>query len=395
MPSRPVSDPPMSEELRRAMKAAKVAAKVARKKARRAERARAAIESAEGGSRQNDIAAAEAAAEAASQAAKTAQMEKAKADAMVAAAPLYFSCMSGKIDIAEGLVLHRNVISEDMERELIDWVLRECERGRQGLVRKPTYLRASGARSQGNEREALMYGGFFDFNRARPGKRGLVPPFPPILNRLVEKLVDEKGLLPKDVRPDSVIINSYSAGDCIPPHVDHPSYYRPISTLSLLGEEPMLIGSKFRTVKACTWEPTVGLSVSCPRRSLLVLGGNSGNIAKHCISCCKGPRISITLRKQPPPDWRPDKSELVSGTKKRKRSRDVQNHERKNAKKADEGQDTVHNLVKAIGRSKHTEITKDRHISKQQRNSSSMRQRQKNRKESRNSRRSSTVMFGL
>ena len=70
----------------------------------------------------------------------------------------------------------------------------------------------------------------------RPGKRGLVPPFPPILERLVRTLVDEKRLLPSAARPDSVIINHYGAGDCIPPHVDHAAYYRPISTLSLLGE---------------------------------------------------------------------------------------------------------------------------------------------------------------
>ena len=81
----------------------------------------------------------------------------------------------------------------------------------------------------------------------------------------VTRLVDDQGVLPADVRPDSVIINSYSAGDCIPPHVDHASYYRPISTLSLIGQEPMLIGSKFRTVRSSTWEPLVGLSVPCPR----------------------------------------------------------------------------------------------------------------------------------
>jgi len=161
-------------------------------------------------------------------------------------------------------------------------------------------------------REMIMYGGFFDFNRARPGKRGLVPPFPPVLERLVDHLMEER-YLPGDVRPDSCIINRYDAGDCIPPHVDHKSYARPISTLSLLGEEPMLVGSKFRTVRSSVWEATKGRAVPLARRSLLVLGGNSGNIAKHCISRCNGPRISITLRKQPPPDWRPDESELVGG----------------------------------------------------------------------------------
>ena len=52
----------------------------------------------------------------------------------------------------------------------------QCARGRAGTLRKPTYLRASGARSRGNARESLMYGGFFDFNKARPGKRGIAPP---------------------------------------------------------------------------------------------------------------------------------------------------------------------------------------------------------------------------
>jgi alkylated DNA repair dioxygenase AlkB len=206
--------------------------------------------------------------------------------------------------------MHREVISEEFEDELIAFVQTQCERGRNGELKKPTYLRASGARSQGNQREAIMYGGFFDFNRARPGKRGLVPPFPPILERLVDHLV-KNNYLPNEVRPDSCIINRYDRGDCIPPHVDHSSYYRPISTLSLLGEEPMLVGSRFRTVRSCTWAPTRGKSIPLGRRSLLVLGGNSANIAKHCISSCSGPRISITLRKQPPPEWKPDTSELV------------------------------------------------------------------------------------
>mmetsp|Transcript_492 Transcript_492/g.984 ORF Transcript_492/g.984 Transcript_492/m.984 type:complete len:357 (+) Transcript_492:245-1315(+) len=221
-----------------------------------------------------------------------------------------FSLMDSKIDVLEGLVMHKKVISEQFENELIEFVQMQCESGRRGELKKPIYIRPSGARSQGNKREAIMYGGFFDFNRARPGKRGLVPPFPPILDRLVDHLISNN-YLPEEVRPDSCIINQYDVGDCIPPHVDHSSYYRPISTLSLLGEEPMLMGSRFRTVRPCTWAPTCGTSIPLARRSLLVLGGNSGDIAKHCISACKGPRISITLRKQPPPDWKPDESELV------------------------------------------------------------------------------------
>ena len=233
-----------------------------------------------------------------------------------------FHLLDQGINVLEGLVLHQNVISNAFETELIQFVQNQCERGRRGELKKPTYLRASGARSQGNEREAICYGGFFDFNRARPGKRGMVPPFPPILERLTDLLISS-GYLPEEVRPDSCIINQYAVGDCIPPHVDHASYYRPISTLSLLGEEPMLVGSRFRTIKSCVWAPfgNLGMSVSLPRKSLLILGGNSGNVAKHCVSACTGPRISITLRKQPHKDWKPDESELVG--KGGKRSGDV------------------------------------------------------------------------
>jgi hypothetical protein len=126
---------------------------------------------------------------------------------------------------------------------------------------------------------------------------------------LVNELID-KGYIDENVRPDSCIINQYGKGDCIPPHVDHESYSRPIVTLSLLGQENMLVGTKFDTIKSCTWKPIIGTSIPLPRRSLLLLGGNSGNVAKHCVSSCKGDRISITLRKQPPPDWRPSVSDL-------------------------------------------------------------------------------------
>mmetsp|Transcript_16386 Transcript_16386/g.28018 ORF Transcript_16386/g.28018 Transcript_16386/m.28018 type:complete len:396 (-) Transcript_16386:137-1324(-) len=249
---------------------------------------------------------------------KRKRVESSPTGKTAAATGTTFSLMDGKVDVLQGLVMHKDVIDQEFENELISFVQTQCERGRRGELKKPTYLRASGARSQGNQREAIMYGGFFDFNRARPGKRGLVPPFPPILNKLVDHLISNN-YLPSDVRPDSCIINQYDKGDCIPPHVDHQSYFRPISTLSLLGEEPMLVGTKFRTVKSCTWAPVRGKSVPLPRRSLLVLGGNSGNISKHCISACAGKRISITLRKQPPPDWKPDESELVSGKKTKKK----------------------------------------------------------------------------
>jgi len=167
------------------------------------------------------------------------------------------------------------------------------------------------------------------------------------VQKLVNHLIDE-GYLDKEVRPDSCIINQYGKGDCIPPHVDHESYYRPISTLSLLGEEPMLVGTKFQTVKSCAWKPTVGTSVTLPRRSLLLLGGNSGNVSKHCISSCRGERISITLRKQPGPDWRPSLDELTKSSGGKKRKRDAAVTSTANDNDNNEGGDGAKKKKKAL-----------------------------------------------
>ena len=123
-------------------------------------------------------------------------------------------------NLLEGLVLRRDAVTVAEEAELLAFINDGLARGRNGSLRKPTYLRAEGARSRGNRRESLQYGGFFDFNRGRPGKRGLVPPFPPILERLVANLV-KRGFVDASLNPDSCIINSYARGDCIPPHTDH------------------------------------------------------------------------------------------------------------------------------------------------------------------------------
>jgi len=229
-----------------------------------------------------------------------------------------FTLVDNGENLLEGLVLRRDAVTVAEEAELLTFINDGLARGRNGSIRKPTYLKAEGARSRGNRRESLQYGGFFDFNRGRPGKRGLVPPFPPILERLVANLV-KRGFIDASLNPDSCIINSYAPGDCIPPHTDHAAYARPILTLSLLGEEPILVGRSFRSTRACAWEPIVGRSVTLPRRSLLLLGGNSGSVAKHCVSACAGPRVSITLRRQPPEDWRPDASELIGGETHKKR----------------------------------------------------------------------------
>ena len=47
--------------------------------------------------------------------------------------------------------MNENAVTDAEEQDLIDFINLQCERGRRGEVRKPTYLRTNGSRSQGNQ----------------------------------------------------------------------------------------------------------------------------------------------------------------------------------------------------------------------------------------------------
>ena len=63
-------------------------------------------------------------------------------------------------NLLEGLVLRRDAVTVQEEAELLAFINDGLARGRNGSLRKPTYLKAEGARSRGNRRESLQYGGF-------------------------------------------------------------------------------------------------------------------------------------------------------------------------------------------------------------------------------------------
>ena len=216
-----------------------------------------------------------------------------------------FELVQNGRNILRGLSVVPEVISRQEEREVCRWVLMRCAEGRAGKLRRPIFLRAGGARSRGNRRQSLQYGGFFDFNKAAPGKRSLVPPMPPILENIIDRLMAHPGVGFKVLggRPDQVIVNYYQPGDCIPPHTDHASYLRPIVSLSMLSEQPMLLGTPkgFKCTGASQFAVVPGraISVPCPRRSLVVLDKESGDVAQHCVPACTMPRISLTFRRDP------------------------------------------------------------------------------------------------
>ena len=97
--------------------------------------------------------------------------------------------------------------------------------------------------------------------------------------------------------PDSAIVNFYSPGDCIPPHVDHPHYERPFCAVSLQSDAPILFGTAIGIAGPGAFDAPFALQL--PKGSCVVFDGNAGDLAQHCIPAVPARRISITFRRIP------------------------------------------------------------------------------------------------
>lgn len=99
---------------------------------------------------------------------------------------------------------------------------------------------------------------------------------------LLDRLV-EKGFL--DVRPDSVTVNEYMAGQTITPHIDSKSSGEVVSVLSLLSDAVMLFTNGREAVE-----------VPLPPRSLVQMRGEVRHVWQHSIRPVARTRYSVVFR---------------------------------------------------------------------------------------------------
>jgi len=135
-----------------------------------------------------------------------------------------------------------------------------------------------------------------DRNGNPPGilKSEAVCGMPPYLEECIDRMIN-RGIFTRETRPDTCIINYYSEGDCIPPHIDHHDFTRPFVTLSLLSEQSILFGRTIGIVNDGEFDAP--FSQRLPKGSVLVLDGNGANVAKHCVPAVSEDRVSITFRR--------------------------------------------------------------------------------------------------
>jgi len=218
-------------------------------------------------------------------------------------APQFFNHVErirgNSVNVLQGLALHREVLSVAEQRHVLEYVSRLNELGMAKQLVGRTYT-APNKWKRGKGRITLQLGCCYNYASDRDGNPpGILRDYrvcgmPKLLNDVIDRMV-ARGIFNAKTRPDSCIINYYSEGDCIPPHIDSHDFCRPFVTLSLLSEQSILFGQQIAIVSDGEFDAPVRLPL--PKGSVLVLDGNGADVAKHCVPAVTADRISITFRK--------------------------------------------------------------------------------------------------
>ncbi|CAK9192065.1 unnamed protein product, partial [Sphagnum troendelagicum] len=208
-----------------------------------------------------------------------------------------YSCLEpvdGKMtNVAEGLELFENVLDSAETNQLTAFINDIQAAGRRGsltwlLLAGRTFT--SGKKGFNGKGRGTIYFGYSHSD----AYSDISQPMPACVQVIVNRLVAGH-LIPPSKIPDSCTIHILDEGDYLPPHVDHSHVERPFYTLTLLSECSLVLGHSLTMDAPGEFKGAFHLSL--PVGSVLVLQGNSADIARHALSSSPIKRVTITLGK--------------------------------------------------------------------------------------------------
>eukprot|EP01018_Ginkgo_biloba_P005468 Gb_29007 [translate_table: standard] len=207
--------------------------------------------------------------------------------------------LEGKmINTVEGLELYENIFDASELSRLASLIQELKVAGRRGKLRGKTYV-VSRRPMKGNGREMIQFGlpivdGPLEEETTAGTPKDLVEPIPTVLQDVIDRLLRWQ-IIPEHRKPDCCIINFFNEGDHSQPYISPPHFERSFCTMSLLSECTMVFGRVIATDHPGVYKGS--LKIPLPAGSLLVMQGNSADIAKHAICSSAGQRATITFVK--------------------------------------------------------------------------------------------------
>eukprot|EP00268_Persea_americana_P038006 TRINITY_DN37672_c0_g1_i1.p1 TRINITY_DN37672_c0_g1~~TRINITY_DN37672_c0_g1_i1.p1 ORF type:complete len:279 (-),score=44.86 TRINITY_DN37672_c0_g1_i1:182-1018(-) len=148
---------------------------------------------------------------------------------------------------------------------------------------------------KGNKREIIQMGVPI-FGSIREDMTTNIEPIPSVLQAVIDHLVQWR-LIPESRKPNSCLISFFDEGDYSQPYLKPPHLEQPVSTL-VLSESNMAFGRILVSDQDGNYKGPLKLSLK--EGSLLVMRGNSAEMARHVMCPSPNKRISITLSRVRP-----------------------------------------------------------------------------------------------
>ncbi|KAI3439453.1 Fe2OG dioxygenase domain-containing protein, partial [Psidium guajava] len=217
------------------------------------------------------------------------------------------------VNVVKGLKLYENVFTDSELSKLTDFVNDLRVAGQNGELSGETYILFN-KQMKGNKRELIQFGvpifGHIQEEATCNSKTGNIEPIPALLERVIDHLVEWQ-LIPVYKKPNSCIINFFDEEEYSQPFLKPPHLDQPIASL-LLSESTMVFGRFLVSDNEGNYKGPLMLPLK--EGSLLVMRGNSADMARHVTCPSPNKRVTITFFRVRPDSNQSQPSSPLSGS---------------------------------------------------------------------------------
>ncbi|KAH1261540.1 hypothetical protein GmHk_02G004378 [Glycine max] len=193
------------------------------------------------------------------------------------------------VNVVKGLKLYEDIFTDSELCKLTDFVNEIHAAGQNGELSGETFILFN-KQMKGNKRELIQLGVPI-FGQIKEDAKSNIEPIPVLLQGVIDHLIQWQ-LLPEYKRPNGCIINFFEKGEFSQPFLKPPHLDQPVSTL-LLSESAMAFGRILMSENDGNYKGPLTLSLK--QGSLLVMRGNSADMARHVMCPSPNRRVSITF----------------------------------------------------------------------------------------------------
>ncbi|KAF2298644.1 hypothetical protein GH714_024461 [Hevea brasiliensis] len=203
------------------------------------------------------------------------------------------------VNVVKGLKLYEDVFTDSELSKLTYFVNELRVAGQNGELAGETFILFN-KQMKGNKRELIQLGvpifGHITEEATSNNQTSNIEPIPALLQGVINHLVQWQ-LIPEYKKPNGCIIHFFDEDEYSQPFQKPPHLEQPVSTL-LLSESTMAFGRTLVSDNDGNYRGPLMLSLK--EGSLLVMRGNSSDMARHVMCPSPNKRVSITFFKVRP-----------------------------------------------------------------------------------------------